>query len=119
MEGETHDRGPSQNPTPLGCQCADCDSRLCFWVADLVAFINNDPLPPNVQQGWLGLLSLTRTLCSDFRTSTVVAHDSLVGGEYDVILSQFLCTKVSVSPVVSDISEGSRDAVFVDLRLPV
>jgi len=49
--GETHNRGSSQNPTPLGRQCTDCDGRLCFWVADLVAFINNDPLPPNVQQG--------------------------------------------------------------------
>jgi len=86
MDGETHNWGSSQNPTPLCCQRTDCDSCLRCRVTDLVPFVDDDPLPRDVQQGRLGLLSLACALHNDLRTPTMVADNSLVGGQHDVIL---------------------------------
>ena len=85
--GGTHNWGSGQDPTPLGCQCADRNSCLRPRVTDLVPFVDDDPLPRDVQQGRFGLLSFTRTLYDNLRTPAVVADDRLVGGQYDIVLS--------------------------------
>lgn len=45
----------------------------------------------------------------------MVVDYSLVGGQHNIILLELICTEVSIGPVVSDVSEGSRDTVLVYL----
>ena len=49
----------------------------------------------------------------------MVADDSLIRGQHNIILPELLCTEISIGPVVRDVGECSRDTVLVYLRLPV